>query len=349
MKNPCYLSASITASLGSDLLPHHPTTTTLGPGTRDAILFQRRKTEKEKSPRMDPSKGKERDALHRGQGHRIGVGVEGLVYHTHTTHSPSCNKGHFSIQSQTHTTPRKEVLHGRKLPVEGEYKSPCSRALGMSLCKYRPHICLLEEGQSQNYTQAEAEGQRHKHSISESLDQEAEEMAQLVKCSQRKCKDLNLIPRACALSPKVQTSASKHKEDPGSLISSLHTHTSTHTPHTITDQNISVQTPTHPEGSSSCCRARLQGQPVCTACPSRDFPADPGLSTATLRPWRPSTSFPSLSPFHPATGGQAERRGRHNSEFHVSTGCPGQQHKSGRVLVFRARGNGSPARFPTVS
>lgn len=62
------------------------------------------------------------------------------------------------------------------------------------------------------------------HSISESLDQEAEEMAQLVKCSRRKCKDLNLTPRACALPPKVQTSISKHKEDPGSFISRLHTH-----------------------------------------------------------------------------------------------------------------------------
>lgn len=169
-------------------------------------------------------------------------------------------------------------------------------------------------------------------------------MAQLVKCSQRKLKDLNLTPRACA-NLRLETQERLWKFD----LPPPHTLAHTDTPHTSTDQNISVQTPTHPEGSSRCCRARLQGQPVCTACPSRHFPADPGLSTATLRPWRPSTSFPSLSPFHPATGGQAERRGRHNSEFHVSTGCPGQQHKSGRVLVFRARGNGSPARFPTVS
>lgn len=157
MKNPCYLSASITASRGSYLLPHHPTTTTLEPGTRGAILFQ-----KLKSPRMDFSEGKERDTLHQGQGHRIGMGEGCLIYHTHAICSPSGNKGHFSIQSQTHTTPRKEVPHGKKLPVDGGYESPCSRALDRSLCMYRPHICLLEEGQSQNYAQAEAESQRHR-------------------------------------------------------------------------------------------------------------------------------------------------------------------------------------------
>lgn len=60
-------------------------------------------------------------------------------------------------------------------------------------------------------------------------------------------------------------------------------------------------------------------------------------------------AFHKLSHFKPFSSWQLVGRGCHNSEFHVSTGCPGQQHKSGRVLVFWARGNGSPARFPTVS
>lgn len=111
MKNPCYLSASISASLGSDLLPHHPTTTTLEPGTRDAILFQRLK-----SPMMDLSEGKERDTLHQGQGHRIGVG---RVF-SFNTPTPFAHPAATKVTSAS--SPKLTQLLGRKSPVEESHQ-----------------------------------------------------------------------------------------------------------------------------------------------------------------------------------------------------------------------------------
>lgn len=63
------------------------------------------------------------------------------------------------------------------------------------------------------------------HSISESLNQEAEEMAQLVKCSQRKLKDLNLTPRACAnLRLETQERLWKFDLPPPHTLAHTHTH-----------------------------------------------------------------------------------------------------------------------------
>lgn len=111
------------------------------------------------------------------------------------------------------------------------------------------------------------------HSISESLNQEAEEMAQLVKCSQRKLKDLNLTPRACA-NLRLETQERLWKFD----LPPPHTLAHTHTLH------IQAQTKTSqfksqpiqrvvPAAAEPGCRASQSAQlvPVATSLQAQAF------------------------------------------------------------------------------
>lgn len=124
-----------------------------------------------------------------------------------------------------------------------------------------------------------------------------------------------------------------------------HTRIYTHI-HTHTQSQLSPKQPTN---GSSCFRAGLQA-----GLSAHFAPISTSLQTGAFQqPLSGTGGLPQALLLKPFSSQQPMDRQRGGALITLSSAFQqaalAKQHKSECVLVFQARGNGSPARFPTVS